>query len=109
MIVHDLTRKKISERLKKEWKDGIRAQHSLKLSKKWKSTPERKMQQAKIMTNVLTKWYYKINNETLSYQELVEKGYKNVIASFHKKKSNIVKFKGQLIERVMTNDIVRSS
>ena len=109
MIVHELTRKKISERLKKEWKDGIRAEHSLKLSKNWKSTPERKRQQAKLMTGILTKWCYKVNDEILSYQELVEKGYKNVIATFHKKKSNIVKFKGQLIERVMINDIVRSS
>lgn len=109
MIVHELTRKKISERLKKEWKDGIRAQHASKLSKNWKITPERKKQQAKIMTGILTKWCYKVNDEILSYQELVEKGYKNVIATFHKKKSNIVKFKGQLIERVMINDIVRSS
>tara|TARA_B110000503_G_C7083799_1_gene386339 strand:+ start:327 stop:980 length:654 start_codon:yes stop_codon:yes gene_type:complete len=109
MIVHDLTRKRISERLKKEWALGKRLKHSIKLSENWKKTPERNKKQAKIMSDNLTKWKYLVNGRELTYQDLVKQNLKNVMATFHKKKSNLVKFKNCVIERIIINDIVRSS
>lgn len=115
MICHKETSKKISERLKKEWKNGIRKNHSKKLSNNWNSNPERKIIQSKIMKNNLTKYKYKIYNldnkylGLYDYSKLVELGFKSVLSSFHRTKLNKVQFKLHFIEKIKIEDIVRSS
>lgn len=115
MITHPDTSKKISERLKKEWKSGIRDNHSKKLSENWKDNFERIENQSKLFSEIKTKYYYIIRDlknkfiEKCNYSRLVELELKNVQATFHKKKLNNVKFKNFIIERVKIEDIVRSS
>lgn len=114
MIVHEKTSKKISDRLKKEWKEGIRSEHSKKLSKNWKSTPERNKIQSEIMSNALTKYKYllfDLNNifiEECNYQKLKSMALKNCIADFKKKQSDKIKFKKYIIVRVKIEDIVQN-
>lgn len=103
MIVHESTRKKISSRLKKEWSEGIRKEHGQKLSANWKTTPNRRKIQAKVLSKVLTKYQYKVNNRFLDYKRLKRCGLKNVIATFHKQKINKVLFRGISIERIKLN------
>ena len=100
MIVHAGTRKKISERLQKEWDSGIRKNHGLKLSKNWKTTPERNAKQSEVMTKALTKYIYIVDGTPVLFKELKSLGLANVIATFHTQKTNIKRFKGKLIERV---------
>ncbi|NCD06171.1 MAG: hypothetical protein EOL97_08635 [Spirochaetia bacterium] len=115
MIVSESTSKKISARLKKEWKAGIRSQHGEKLSQNWQNNPERKEEQSAIMTKNLTKYKYDIFDlenifiERCTYKRLCELNLKNVMATFYKKKTNKVKFKNYFIERLIIEDIVRYS
>ena len=115
MIIHESTSKKISERLKKEWSEGIRKNHSKKLSDNWKKNPERKKEQSSIMSKNLTKYIYNLydfNNsfiESCDYKRLEDLKLSNVITSFYRKKTNKLKFKSFIIERVNIEDIVRSS
>lgn len=108
MIVHEETSKKISERLKKEWSEGIRSKHGEKLAKNWENNIERKEQQSKLFSKLKTKYLYKINDKLYDYFQLKELGYKNCIEAFYRKKSNIVTFKGIVVERVKIEDIVQS-
>lgn len=108
MIVHHKTSKKISKRLKKEWKNGLRDHHSEKLSKWWKNHPEEKKKQSKIMRSNLTKWIYKIweNDKYIGkflYSEL--DNIKDIIPSsvcgaFYQKESNPVDYKQYKIKRI---------
>lgn len=112
MIVHKETSEKISKRLKKEWKLGIRKDHGKKLSKVWSNNYERKKIQSKIMTNILTKWSYNIYDlemnfiETCKYKRLNELGLKGALTSFYgleKRNSpnkNICKCKNHFVKRV---------
>ena len=111
MIVHKETSEKISKRLIKEWSEGIRDNHSDKLSQNWLTTPERNKIQSEIMTNNLTKWSYNIYDlnmnfiENCKYQKLKELGLKNSIVSFHNfiKRSvpkNICRCKNYFVERI---------
>lgn len=98
MVTHDDTRRKITARLKDEWANGVRSEHSSKMKANWE-TRDRESQ-ASVMTKVLTKWMYRVDSsELLSYAEISEMGFKNVIAAFHKKKSDSVTFKGFKVER----------
>lgn len=115
MITHKETSLKISNRLKKEWSEGIRNNHSIKLSNNWKTTPDRNKKQSIIMSKNKTKYYYNLYNlddifiEKCNYKRLKELNLNNVQADFHKKKINKLKFKTFLIERIKIEDIVRSS
>lgn len=115
MIVHKETSIKISERLKKEWSQGKRKEHSKKLSDNWKLTPERNKKQSEVMSKNLTKYkylLYDLNNIFLkecNYQTLKEMGLKNCQATFCKKKIDKIQFKTYIIVRVKIEDIVRSS
>jgi group I intron endonuclease len=106
MIVHQKTKDKITERLKKEWSEGKRDNHSVKLSDNWKLTPERNKKQSEIMSKNLTKYKYILydlaNNfvEECSYKKLTELNLQNCMATFHKKNVNKIKFKEYFIERV---------
>lgn len=115
MIVHQTTRDKITNRLKKEWSEGKRDQHSIKLSDNWKTTPERNQKQSKIMSKNLTKYIYKLYDlqgffiEECDYKRLKELDIKNCMTTFYTKKSNKIQFKTFLIERLIIEDIVRHS
>lgn len=115
MIVHNNTKFKITERLRKEWKEGKRIHHSQKLSDNWKKNPERNKIQSKIMSKNLTKYKYKLydlsNNfiEECFYKRLEELSLENSLASFYRKKENKIKFKTFIIERLIIEDIVRHS
>jgi group I intron endonuclease len=97
MIVHEETSIKISNRLKKEWASGIRSQHSSKLTENWKNNSKRRIEQSQIMTKTLTRYVYIVDGKLFSYADLKDAGLKNVIASFHKKKTNTIIFKGKII------------
>lgn len=107
MIVHELTSKKISDRLKREWKEGTRSGHSDKLKESWEFRDRE--DQSRRLRNTLTKYQYKVTLPSgdiivVKYKELVILGLGNVLASLHRKKSNSVKFKGHFIERIKLNE-----
>ena len=106
MIVHKSTREKISNRLRKEWKEGVRAGHSDKLKESWKTRD--KDHQASLFTKCLTKYKYIIhfpeNTLTVLYKELRDLGFKNVLGCFFDNQCDDVIFKGIRIERVSYED-----
>lgn len=107
MRAHDDTKRKISERLKREWEQGLRDGHSDKLKASWKTRD--KVAQGRAFSTYLTKYSYVVTHEDGSssaycYRELQELGLSNVVAKFHKKKSNLEKFKNVTIERVLVNE-----
>lgn len=107
MIVHKETSEKISNRLKKEWSEGIRSTHGKKLSENWSNNKERKILQSEIMTKNLTKFkyiIYDLNNIFIcegNYKKLVEFNLISVLSSFHRNKDKtIVKIKNYFVERI---------
>jgi group I intron endonuclease len=107
MIVHEETSLKISERLKKEWSEGLRNNHSRKLSKNWSINNDRKIKQSIIMKKNLTKYYYNVYDENnnfikkCNYQDLIKLKLKSVLSNFHRNKDkNIVKIKNYFVERI---------
>ena len=109
MIVHPETSKKISDRLKKEWKEGKRNNHSEKLKNSWNNNELRKKNQSEIMSNNLTKYSYNLYDKEMNfiknimYNELKDMKLQNVIITIHKKKQNKVLFKGYFIEKISIN------
>lgn len=106
MIAHNLTREKISNRLKKEWASGVRDSHSEKLRVAWGNRD--RDAQSRLMSKTLTKYKYEVyfNEEpiTMFYSDLVENGLKNCISSFHRKKSDDIVHKGVRIRRLKVNE-----
>jgi group I intron endonuclease len=98
MICHEKTRKKISDRLKKEWSEGKRDTHSDKLKKSWKNRD--RQTQSKLFSKTLTRYIYNINGIRYSHQELKEKGWTAVYSSFHRKKQDVVTYKEMIVERI---------
>ena len=109
MIVHPETSKKISDRLKKEWKEGKRNNHSEKLKNSWNNNELRKKNQSEIMSNNLTKYSYNLYDKEMNfirnimYNELKDMKLQNVITTIYKKKQNKVLFKGYFIEKISIN------
>lgn len=107
MIVHEKTSEKISNRLKEEWKNGARSQHSDKMRAKWDGNEERKKYQGELFSEILTKYIYNLFDldgnfiKVVLYKELKEMGLQNCIATMHRKKSNKISFKGYIIEKVL--------
>jgi group I intron endonuclease len=103
MVTHKNTSDKISKRLKKEWKEGKRFNHSKKLKEYWKSNNSRKIKQSKIMSKNKTKYYYLVtkNGKTINcnFSKLKEMKLQNCQATFNKKKTDFVTFKGYEIRR----------
>lgn len=99
------TRLKISANLKDQWQAGVRDGHSGKMKKNWRSNSQRREQQSTLMSKTKTKYEYAVTGEdgktvsNMTYAELRIFGLKNVIASFHRKKSNSVMYRGFKIER----------
>lgn len=102
MIVHELTRKKISERLKSEWSSGTRDGHSDKLKASWENRDREA--QSKLMSKNLTKYLYRISrgeySEDVSYKILKELGLCGCTGKFAKYNTDLVEFKGYSIERL---------
>lgn len=100
MIVHPETSLKISERLKKEWSEGKRDDHSDKLKLSWNDRD--KGEQGRLFSKYLTKYEYLIYLEyviIVTYNELANMGYRGVLGKFSKKKTDEVIFKGVKIVR----------
>lgn len=107
MVTHELTSVKISKRLKLEWESGARSQHSDKMKKNWENRDRQK--QSNLMTKLLTKYVYVVTDEcgvsnSIGYNELCNLGLGNVLATFHKKNTDIVKFKCFIIERIRVDE-----
>jgi hypothetical protein len=115
MIVHLDTSTKISNRLKAEWKAGIRDGHSAKLKSSWKQDTNRKTAQSALLSKTLTKYAYELYNleqvyiKTCTYQELIELSLKNCIATFCRKKLDYIKFKAYYIKKIKIEDIVQTN
>lgn len=115
MIVHLDTSIKISNRLKAEWKAGIRDGHSAKLKSSWEKDTNRKTAQSLLLSKTLTKYAYELYNleqvyiKTCTYQELIELSLKNCIATFCRKKLDYIKFKTYYIKKIKIEDIVQTN
>lgn len=107
METHPSTSIKISNRLKKEWLEGIREGHSEKLKASWEFRD--RDAQSELMSKNLTKWCYLVSldgkTEKLLYRDLKERGLQNCVATFFNKKSDVIRFKGYLIERIRVDDV----
>ena len=107
-FVSDETREKISNRLKKEWENGVRSEHSEKLKSYWENNESRKVEQSKIMSKNKTKYSYNLYKddvfiENCDYKKLCELKLKNSITDFSKKKTDEINFKGYKIIRISKN------
>jgi len=106
MMCHELTKEKISARLRKEWSEGVRDGHSEKLKKSWESSIRRD-EQRKMFSKILQKYEYKLSTldnifiESVDYSKLRELKLENCLSTFHTKKTTIIKFKGYIIEKVL--------
>ena len=106
---------KITNRLKKEWSDGIRDEHSDKMKDYWKDNEERKQQQSKLMSKNKTKYTYIIydeNNVLITdngdYSDLKRlKLHTSVQSAFSRKKCDDVVCKGCRVIRKSIKDIVQ--
>lgn len=102
METHPSTSLKISNRLKKEWSEGVREGHSEKLKVAWEFRD--RDEQSKLMSKSLTKYLYLVTlnglTESLLYKELKERNLHGVLSVFHRHKENLVIFKGYTIERI---------
>lgn len=105
METHPLTSEKISNRLKSEWRNGVRDSHSEKLKESWSRGDRDRVEQSVRMSENLTKYYYIVsdgnNTLILRYKELKEKNLHGVLSKFAKYKCDKVTFKGLIIERVL--------
>ena len=98
MVVSPETSKKISDRLKEEWKRGLRSNHSSLLKKSW--SQRNRADQSSLMTKNLTKWGYLVEGKLLDFKELKSLNLSSVQSKFHKYKTDKVKFKNLEIERI---------
>lgn len=97
MITDSRTSKKISDRLKEEWNNGVRQQHSNKLKESWKNRDRRA--QGQQFSKSLTKYEYLVAGVPLTYRGLVTLGLSSAIQAFHKKKLNRIATFGIVVER----------
>lgn len=104
LITNPETSKKMSDNLKKQWRDGLRNNHSKKLKENWENNPQRKELQSELFTQYKTKYEYLIyiNDlpEKVNYRELVDLGFSSVLSNFHRRKTNDCFCKGVRIVRV---------
>jgi len=105
MIAHPKTIAKIRKNITAQWAAGIRDGHSEKLAKSWAGDPDRKKGQSARMSKTLTKWKYLVTfpdnvTSALNYIDLKHCGLATVLSNFHRQKSDIVKCKGYIVERI---------
>lgn len=106
MITHSTTSKKISDRLKLEWKSGVRSSHSQKLSKNISKKGEDYLKSlSEHFSKALTKYLYVIHDKSkttvVKYKELKELKLHSVLSKFARSKCDKVEFKGLIIERII--------
>lgn len=100
MITHPDTSLKISKRLKKEWNNGARKDHGLKLKNSWIESKDRRVNQSNLFSKTLTKYKYFIDDKgPYLYKEMVSLGFKYCFEKFAKY-GNEVQFKSHWIKRV---------
>lgn len=122
-ICNNSTRILKSKQLKQQWNNGIRSNHSNIMKEYWKNNTNRKNQQSKFFSDILTQYVYNIYKENvlikehIYYKELVDIGLKSVIGYFAKedkilnknnkdiirKVAKVVYCKGYKVERIMIN------
>ena len=107
MITHELTSKKISERLRDEWSKGVRKNHGAKLKASWEFRD--RDEQSKLMSKTLTKYVYDLYYEDreeigILYKELRDRGLSSAIGNFHRRKSDEVMCKGVKVIRRKLNE-----
>lgn len=100
--VSDLTKSKISKRLKTEWSEGKRSEHSSKLKENWSGNNERKSSQSKLLSVLKTKYKYSVNGslDLILYSDLVSLGLKYCFYKFARKKSDEITYKSYNIRRI---------
>lgn len=109
MIVHPKTTEKMSNNLKEQWANGVRAEHGKKLSENWKTNKGRAEAQSKLFSKTLTKYSYNIftsDNEFIEnclHKRLKELNLDGAIQKMFKYKKDTVPFKGFIIERLLIN------
>lgn len=99
-IVHELTREKISKRLKKEWAEGKRSSHSTKLKSYWNNSQERKLEQSDVMRKNLTKYKYLVDGQEMLYNDLKVLKLHGAISRFYALKKDEIVHKGHTIKRL---------
>jgi group I intron endonuclease len=108
MVTHPSTSIKISERLKKEWANGVRDNHSEKLKFNWKNNTNRKDAQSKLLTKIKTKYKYFVSKDgfevSVNYEGLKNLNLQTALSNFHRKKSDDVLCKGYRIVRININE-----
>lgn len=107
MITHELTSKKISERLRDEWSKGVRKNHGAKLKASWEFRD--RDEQSKLMSKTLTKYVYDLYYEDreeigILYKELRDRGLSSAIGNFHRRESDEVMCKGVKVIRRKLNE-----
>ena len=112
------TKQKISNRLKEEWKNGIRSAHSEKMKKYWKTNSNRKNLQSKVMSKNKTKYSYNIYKdenllvESGTYEDLKNLGLESsCFTYFSRHKTNEYDNKNtgyKVIRNIINKDIVQS-
>ena len=107
IITHELTSKKISERLRDEWSKGVRKNHGAKLKASWEFRD--RDEQSKLMSKTLTRYVYDLYYEDreeigILYKELRDRGLSSAIGNFHRRKSDEVMCKGVKVIRRKLNE-----
>lgn len=107
MITHEMTSKKISDRLRNEWENGVRKDHGEKLKASWEFRDRE--EQSKLMSKTLTKYvydlYYDDHEEVdVLYKQLRDRGLAAVIGTFHRRKVSEAKCKGVKVVRRKLNE-----
>ena len=100
MVCHPDTSKKISQRLKLEWANGIRDGHSEKLKISWENRDREK--QSQTFRKTLTRYLYIVDGvkKPVEYKELVKLGFASALSAFSRKRIDKITCKGVVIERV---------
>lgn len=110
MIVHPETSEKIRNNLRQQWADGVRDNHSEKLSQNWKNNPHRRKNQSEWFRKYKTVWEYLVYIKSdlaivCDYQMLKEMGLdKGALTAFSKRKTDDVITKGFRVVRRRIKD-----
>lgn len=111
-ICNSSTKSLKSEQTKIQWAFGIRNNHSEKLKNYWNKNEDRRLNQAEVMRNNLTKYVYTVrdahNNilhDKISYNKLAMLGLKCAATRCSQHKINYVISKGYIVERIIKSKI----
>ena len=99
------TSEKIRNNLKRQWSNGLRKNHGVKLALSWDKSPDRKFQQSTLLKTILTKYKYIVTNPqgqifNCDYSQLLSMGLGSVLSAFHRKNKDDVICKNHRVIRV---------